>query len=93
MRVWRWVLGVYAIAAIVGYGWIFSLPNVDQCAARGDVPDPTGRHCGAAADTSNWVQLEEHALMHSTEAVLGVAVLTGIGYGLYRLGRRLRRSP
>lgn len=92
MRVWRWVLGVYAIAAVIGFGWVFNLPDKEQCAARGDVVDPTERHCGAAADTSNWVQLEEHALFHSRDIALGILLswsVIGATSGIGRRGREL----
>ena len=86
---WRYVAGFLAIAAIVGFGWVFALPDKAQCVASGRTVDPTERHCDAA--DGSFQQLEEHALFHSRDVVLGVTVLLGIGFGIARLVRR--RKP
>ena len=82
----RTTLIVVAILAAVGFGWVFSLPSKAECVASGRSVDPTERHCDSPS--GGYQQLEEHALMHSSEVVLGAAVLFGVAYGVHRLRRR-----
>lgn len=88
----RWLAAFLVVAAIVGFGWVFSLPSKAECVASGRVVDPTERHCESA---DGYVQLQEHALFHSREVVLGTAILVGIGYGIvaYRRRRARRATP
>ena len=85
----RWLAALLAVAAIIGFGWVFSLPSKAECVASGRVVDSTERHCESA---DGYVQLEEHALFHSRDAVLGTAILVAIGYGIV-LYRRRRSRP
>lgn len=86
----RYVAGFYVIAAIVGFGWVFSLPNKAECIASGRVVDPTERHC---QDANGYQQLQEHALFHSREVVLGAGLLLAGVYGVQRYLRwRSRRG-
>ena len=88
MIVRRVLLAVFVVT-IVGFGWVFSLPSKSECVASGRTVDPTERHCDSA---TGYQQLEEHALFHSREVVLGGVILLGIGYAVYRFRRR-RTSP
>lgn len=81
----RVLAGVIAIAALVGFAWVFSLPNKAECVASGRVVDPTERHC---LDSTGFQQLEEHALFHSRDVILGAAVLIALGYGVHRFRHR-----
>ena len=85
----RWLAVVLAIAAIVGFGWVFSLPSKAECIASGRVVDPTERHCESA---DGYVQLQEHALFHSRDVVLGTGILVALGYGIVVLRRRRARG-
>lgn len=86
----RWLATVLAFAAVIGFGWVFSLPSKAECVASGRVVDPTERHCESAA---GFEQLQEHALFHSREVVLGTVILVALGYGVVRyLRRRAARS-
>jgi hypothetical protein len=79
------------VAAVVGFGWVFSLPDVEECAASGRTPDPTERYC---LSSSGEQLLEEHALFHSREVVLGSLLLVGIGLGVRHCVRRVtERRP
>ena len=84
----RWLAAFLAVIAVVGFGWVFSLPSKAECVASGRVVDPTERHCESAA---GYEQLQEHALFHSREVVLGTAILVALGYGVLYLRRRSRR--
>ena len=81
----RWLALTLLVAALLGFGWVFSLPSKAECVASGRVVDPTERHCESA---DGWVQLQEHALFHSREVVLGTAVLVALGYGVVAYRRR-----
>ncbi len=81
----RFVVMSVVVAAIVGFGWVFSLPSKSECIASGRIVDPTERHCESSA---GYEQLQEHALFHSREAVLGAAILLAISYGVKRYWRR-----
>lgn len=71
------------LLAAAGFGWIFTLPNAEECIASGRTPDPTQRYCMSA----NGEQLlEEHALFHSREVVIGTLLLVGIGMGISNTG-------
>ena len=78
------VMSVVA-AAIVGFGWVFSLPSKSECVRSGRTVDPTGRHCQSAA---RYEQLQEHALSHSPEVVLWATILLATGYAAQRYRRR-----
>ena len=84
----RYLAGFLTIATLAGFGWVFSLPDKAECVASGRVVDPTERHCESA---TGYQQLEEHALFHSREVVLGGLVLLAGAYALNRHFRR--RSP
>jgi hypothetical protein len=86
----RVLTGMIILAAVIGFGWIFSLPNKTECAASGRVVDPTERHC---QDSTGYQQLQEHALFHSREVVLATAVLLAVGYGVHRMRRRRSAVP
>jgi hypothetical protein len=75
-----------AVLAVVGFGWIFSLPSKAECVASGRTVDPTERHCDSPG--GGYQQLQEHALFHSREVILGVAVVLGVAYSVRRLRRR-----
>jgi hypothetical protein len=86
------VAACVVIAALVGFGWVFSLPSKSECVASGRIVDPTERHCESPG---GYQQLEEHALFHSRDVVLGVSILLAIGYGIhrYRQRRAARSTP
>ncbi len=73
------------VAVIVGFGWVFSLPSKSECIASGRIVDPTERHCESSA---GYEQLQEHALFHSREALLGAAIVLATGYAVHRYRRR-----
>lgn len=77
------------VAAIVGFGWVFSLPSKAECVASGRTVDPTERHCDSPG---SYEQLQEHALFHSRETVLGGVVLLGLTYAVRRYRRRRARE-
>lgn len=81
----RYLAGFLTIAALAGFGWVFSLPDKAECVASGRVVDPTERHCESS---TGYQQLEEHALFHSREVVLGGLVIL---VGAYALSRYIRR--
>jgi hypothetical protein len=81
----RWFVMSVLAAVIVGFGWVFSLPSKSECIASGRIVDPSGRHCESSA---GYEQLQEHALFHSREAVLGAVILLAIGYAVQRYRRR-----
>ena len=81
----RYLAAFLTIAALAGFGWVFSLPDKAECVASGRVVDPTERHCESA---TGYQQLEEHALFHSREVVLGGLVLVIGGYTVRRYFRR-----
>ena len=83
----RLVIVFVVVAALAGFGWVFSLPSKSECVASGRIVDPTERHCESP---SGYQQLQEHALFHSREVVLGGAVLLAAGYGVHRYRRRRR---
>jgi hypothetical protein len=84
----RWLVTILVLAAVIGFGWVFSLPSKAECVASGRVVDPTERHCESG---TGYVQLQEHALFHSREVVIGTAILVGIGYAVVALRRRRSR--
>ena len=88
----RWLATFLVIAAVVGFGWVFRLPSKAECVASGRKVDPTERHCESA---TGFVQLQEHALFHSREVVLGTAILVALGYAVvvYRRRRSQRVTP
>ena len=81
----RWLATFLMIAAVGGFGWVFSLPSKAECVASGRIVDPTERHCESA---TGFVQLQEHALFHSRDVVLGTAILVALGYAVFAYGRR-----
>ncbi len=85
----RIVAIIVVVAALAGFGWVFSLPDKAECVASGRVVDPTERHCEDARD---FQQLQEHALFHSGEVVLAAGLLLGVGYGVHRYRRRPARA-
>ena len=87
MRILVIILG---LAAVVGFTWVFSLPDKEECVASGRVVDPTERHC---QDGTGYQQLQEHALFHTRDVALGTGVLLAVGYAVYRVARRRSRPP
>lgn len=85
----RWLAVALVVAAIAGFGWVFSLPSKAECIASGRVVDPSERHCESP---DGYVQLEEHALFHSRDVVLGAGILVALGYGIVVLRRRRARG-
>ena len=81
----RYVAAFLLVAAAVGFGWVFSLPSKSECTASGRIVDPTERHCESP---DGYQQLQEHALFHSRDVLLGTALLLGVGYGARRYWRR-----
>jgi hypothetical protein len=81
----RVLAGVIILAAVIGFGWVFSLPDKVECVASGRVVDPTERHCESG---TGYQQLQEHALFHSRDVALGTGVLIALGYAVYRFRRR-----
>ncbi len=81
----RTIAVIVVVAAIVGFGWVFSLPDKAECVASGRIVDPTERHC---EDATGYEQLQEHALFHSGEVVLVAGLVLGVGYGVQRYRRR-----
>lgn len=86
----RVLTGIIILAAVIGFGWVFSLPSKTECVASGRIVDPTERHC---QDSAGYQQLQEHALFHSREVVLGAGVILAVGYGVHRFRRRRRAAP
>lgn len=84
----RWLALFLGAAAVIGFGWVFRLPSKAECVASGRIVDPTERHCESA---TGFVQLQEHALFHSRDVVLGTAILAAIGYGIVVYRRRRSR--
>ncbi len=81
----RTIAVIVVLAAIAGFGWVFSLPSKAECIATGRIVDPTERHC---EDATGYEQLQEHALFHSGEVVMVAGLLLGVGYGVHRYRRR-----
>lgn len=79
------LLGFLSVLAIAAVGWILSLPDKAECVATGRVVDPTERHCVAPG---GYQQLQEHALFHASEVVLGTLALLAVGYLVRRYIRR-----
>ena len=84
----RLIAGVLSIVAIAALVWIGSLPDKAECLASGRVVDPTERHCQTS---TGYQQLQEHALFHASEVLLGAGVLLAGGY-LVRRHYLRRRS-
>lgn len=82
--------GMLSLVAIVALGWIVSLPDKAQCVASGRIVDPTERHCEAPG---GYQQLQEHALFHASEVVLGASALLAVGYLVRRYVRRRSSGP
>lgn len=87
MRHFARLVGVIAIA---GVAWIFSLPDRVECAASGRVVDPTERHCVAAG---GFQQLQEHALFHASQVIVGAGILMAAVYVVYRYRRSMQSAP
>ena len=87
----RAVAGLLSLVALAGVLWVARLPDKEECVASGRVVDPTERHCQSA---TGYQQLQEHALFHSREVVLGSLLFLGAGYGIrrYFLRRRSRSA-
>ena len=85
----RFVVAFLVLAAAVGFGWVFSLPSMSECRASGRIVDPTERHCESP---DGYQQLQEHALFHSRDVLLGAAILLAAGYGIHRYRRRRSAS-
>jgi hypothetical protein len=86
----RYVAAFLILAALLGFGWVFSLPSKSECTASGRIVDPTERHCESA---DGYEQLQEHALFHSRDVLLGAGVLLAVGYGVHRWRRRSTDRP
>ena len=79
--VFKYFNGALAVAAVAALGWVLALPNKADCVASGRVVDPTERHCERPG---GYQQLQEHALFHAREVVLGAAILWVGAYLLHR---------
>lgn len=77
--------GLLCLIAIGAAGWIASLPGKAECVASGRIVDPTQRHCEAPG---GFQQLQEHALFHASEVVLGTLALLAGGYLVRHYVRR-----
>lgn len=86
----RYLGAIVILSAIVGFGWVFSLPSKAECVASGRTVDPTERHCESSA---GYQQLQEHALFHSRDVVFGATVLFAVGYAAYLYRRRRPSDP
>ena len=86
----RLAVGIMVVAAAIGFAWVFSLPDKDECVASGRVVDPTERHC---QDARGYQQLHEHALFHTRDVAVGAGILFAVGYGVHRYVRRRRTAP
>ena len=88
----RAFVGLLIIVALAGVVWVARLPDKEECVATGRVVDPTERHCLSG---TGYQQLQEHALFHSREVVLGSLLLLAGGYGIrrYLIRRRSRSAP
>ena len=76
---------------VLGYiGFLQLFPNEADCVASGRIVDPTHRHCEAAA--GSYVQLREHVMLHTWEALFYAAIVAGIGFAAWYLRRRFRRQ-
>ena len=85
----RLVAGFLSLGAIAALVWLGSLPDKAECLASGRVVDPTERHCESV---TGYQQLQEHALFHASDVLLGVSILLACGYVVRRYYLR-RRSP
>jgi hypothetical protein len=86
----RWsVVGI--VAAIIALYLVFlrQFPNEAECVASGRVVDPTRRHCESA---SGYVQLREHVLFHSPEALVYLVIAGMVAFFLLRWRARRSRS-
>ena len=86
LRIAAGFLSIVAIAALV---WIGSLPDRAECSASGRVVDPTERHCETS---TGYQQLQEHALFHASQVLLGVGALLAGGYVVRRYYLRRRSA-
>lgn len=86
----RILLTILGVAAVVGFTWVFSLPDQEECVASGRVVDPTRRYCQEGTGSE---LLREHALFHARDVVVGTGVLLAVGYAVYRVARRRSRPP
>ena len=85
----RFVAGFLSVVALAASVWIGRLPDKAECVASGRVVDPTERHCQTSI---GYQQLQEHALFHSSQVLLGAGVLVAGGWIVRRYYLR-RRSP
>ena len=86
----RYVAIGIGVAALIGFGWVFSLPSKAECVASGRVVDPTERHCESP---TGYQQLREHALFHSRDVILGAALVLAGAYAVHRYRRRSPKNP
>lgn len=84
----RLVGGFLSIVAIAALAWIVSLPDKAECVASGRVVDPTERHCETPG---GYQQLQEHALFHASQVLLGASIVLAGGY-IVRVYLRRRSS-
>jgi hypothetical protein len=79
-------------AALVAIGLCYVLflqqfPNEADCTASGRVVDPTRRQCEAGG---GYVQLREHVILHSWEALFYGGMVGAVGLIAWRLRRYSR---
>jgi hypothetical protein len=84
------VVEIAVAMLVLGYvGFLQLFPNEADCVASGRIVDPTHRHCQAAA--GDFVQLREHVILHSWEALFYAVILAAVGFAAWYLRRRLMR--
>lgn len=86
----RFAVRLVGVATAAGFAWILTLPDKAECSASGRVVDPTERHCLAA---DGFQQLQEHALFHASQVMLGAAILMVVAYVTFRYRRSMQSAP
>lgn len=88
-RAWATVAAL-SVGAGAGAVFIQRLPTRDICRGTDRIVDPTGRHC---LSPEGPVQLREHVLGHTVEAVVITMLVAGVATMVYRLRRPRRINP
>ena len=84
------VIATGIAALMLGYiAFLRLFPNEADCVATGRVVDPTHRHCEAAG--GSYVQLREHVILHTWEALTYAAILAVLVFGGWHVRRRFMR--
>lgn len=84
-----WVGGAVVAFGLCYFLFLRQFPNETECAASGRVVDPTHRHCEAAG---GYVQLREHVILHSWEALFYIGMVGAVGLIAWRIRRRSRAT-